>query len=68
MTIDEVIYCMKSYLPDSRLSCIECPYYGSFQIDSQTFICRSSEAHKMAIEALEKLKNINNEHKINGGD
>ena len=55
MTIEEAIYCMKSYLFENEVFCVNCPYYGSKQIDNQTFTCRSSEAHKLAIKALEKM-------------
>ena len=55
MTIKEAIFCMESYLPGNELSCVNCPYYGSKQIDNQGFTCCSSEAHKMAIEALKKM-------------
>ena len=48
MTIKEAIFCMKSYLPEGSYErCPECRYYGK---------CKSSEAHKMAIEALEELQ------------
>ena len=48
MTLEEAIYCMKSYLPDNRVeSCIRCKYYES---------CHSNEAHEMAIEALKAQK------------
>ena len=49
-------FCMNSYLPDSRESCLKCPYYGSVQVDKQVSTCKSSEAHKMAIKALQLLK------------
>lgn len=55
MTIEEAIYCMESYLFENELSCVNCPYYGSRQIDNQTCVCCSSEAHKLAIKALEKM-------------
>lgn len=55
MTIEEAIYCMESYLSENELSCINCPYYGSKQIDNQTFTCCSSEAHELAIKALKKM-------------
>lgn len=55
MTNEEAIYCMMSYLPDDRIEhCINCPYYGCNKIDEQISICKSSEAHKMAIKALEQ--------------
>ncbi len=62
MTIDEAIYCMKSYLPDSRISCQDCKYYGS-KDDGEAMICQSSAAHEMAIEALYWLGVLN---KLNG--
>ena len=50
MTKEEVIYCMESYLSnDSYEHCIKCKYYKE---DS----CESSEAHAMAIKALESQK------------
>ena len=57
MTIDEAIFCMESYLPESTYdSCCACPYYGKHQIEKNVFICESNEAHKMAINALTKIK------------
>ena len=57
MSIDEAIYCMKSYLPDNEIEqCAKCPYYGSVKKDSQTSFCRSAEAHRMAVIALERIK------------
>lgn len=57
MTIDDAIYCMKSYLPDIDIEhCLDCPYYGTVHYDDQTAVCRSSEAHRLAIAALEKMK------------
>ena len=63
MTINEAIYCMKSYLPDNEIEyCLNCPYYGTVHIDDQTAYCRSSDAHRLAIEALEKMKDgVNND-------
>lgn len=59
MTIDEAIYCMKSYLPDDRVEhCVNCPYYGSVEVEKNIYVCRSSDAHKTAIKALEKLSSI----------
>ena len=55
MTIQEAIYCMQSYLPETEAPdhCLECPYYGSKgDSNEQTYICKSSEAHRIAIEAL----------------
>lgn len=58
MTIPEAIYCMESYLPESKDSCIRCKYYGSKK-EGSIYVCKSSEAHKIAIEALkEKLKRL----------
>lgn len=46
MSKEEAIFCMKSYLPEGSYErCPKCKYYGN---------CKSSEAHKMAIEALEQ--------------
>ena len=57
MTLDEAIYCMKSYLPDETVEhCFNCPYYASKQIDEYTFLCESSTAHRMAIDALKRMK------------
>ena len=57
MTVDEAIYCMKSYLPDNDLeNCLTCPYYGSVRIEDNVSVCRSSEAHELAIKALIKMK------------
>ena len=53
LTIDEAIYCMKSYLPGNEIEdCLNCPYYGDDLISH----CRSSDAHKLAIMALEEIK------------
>ena len=55
MTREEAIYCLESYLPNNKIEhCVNCPYYGSVDVDWQIKICRSSEAHRMAIEALKK--------------
>lgn len=53
MTIQEAIYCMRSYLPDNEDSCYKCHYYGANKVDDQLYVCDSSEAHRMAIQALE---------------
>ena len=46
MTNEEAIYCMMSYLPEDTIEkCVNCKYYESG--------CKSSEAHLMAISALE---------------
>lgn len=56
MSIDEAIYCMRSYLPENKIEqCLGCPYYGSVK-KGQVSYCKSSEAHKLAIKALEILK------------
>ena len=56
MTIEEAIYCMKSYLPGNEVKdCVSCPYYGSVDDGDNCYVCRSSEAHRMAIRALEKM-------------
>lgn len=52
MTIDEAIYCMKSYLPDNRISCQDCKYYGSKDEGDGVFTCQSFAAHELAIKAL----------------
>lgn len=55
MTNEEAIYCMKSYLPDNTVEhCISCPYHGTRQVEGNLAICKSSEAHRMAIDALEQ--------------
>lgn len=57
MTIEEAIYCMKSYLPGNEVEgCLGCPYYGSVSCGDNCYTCKSSEAHKLAIEALTKMK------------
>lgn len=56
MSIDDAVYCMKSYLPDSDILCYGCKYYASKQLKDNVFTCRSDEAHRMAIEALERMK------------
>ena len=63
MTIDEAIYCMQSYLPeDGYYGCKYCPYYGAKKLPREgggvVRVCRSNEAHKMAIEALKAVKII----------
>ena len=56
MTIEEAIYCMKSYLHDNEVEdCVSCPYYGSVNDGDNCYVCRSDEAHRMAIRALEKM-------------
>lgn len=58
MTLEEAMYCMASYLPDADVEhCVNCPYRKAVQIDEQTFTCKSSEAHRMAIEALKEQAN-----------
>lgn len=55
ITIDEAIYCMKSYLPsDDYIHCTECKYYGCK--DNKT--CVSNEAHQIAINTMRKYKQI----------
>lgn len=57
MTIEEAIYCLKTYDPESDYSaCFKCPYYGSTKVNNNTYICQSNTARKMAIEALKKEK------------
>ena len=60
ITIDETIYCMKSYLPDSDVLCYGCEYYASKQLKDNVFTCRSDEAHKLAIKALERMRKEDN--------
>ena len=52
MTIQEAIYCMQSYLPETEAPdhCLDCPYYG---LKGDT--CKSSEAHRIAIKALQSI-------------
>ena len=55
MTTDEAVYCMRSYLPGRTITtCKKCVYYGENEVNPNVYTCRSSEAHKMAIKALEK--------------
>ena len=55
ITIDEAIYCMKSYLPsDDYTHCTECKYYGCN--DNNT--CKSNEAHQKAIDTMRKYQKI----------
>lgn len=62
MSIGEAIYCMKAYLPEhSWEDCINCKYYGSVEVDERTYICQAAEAHRMAIKALEKMKENNSD-------
>lgn len=56
MTIDEAIYCMRSYLPDEEERCYACPCYASRHEDGSVYVCASSEAHMKAIDALTELK------------
>lgn len=52
MTIEEVIYCMTSYLPGNEIEhCLSCPYYGTKKVGFMK-LCRSSEAHQMAADIL----------------
>ena len=58
MTIQEAIYCMESYLPETESPdhCLDCPYYGSQgNPNEQVYVCKSSEAHRIAIKALQSL-------------
>ena len=58
MTIQEAIYCMESYLPETESPdhCLDCPYYGSqSNPNEQVYVCKSSEAHRIAIKALQSL-------------
>jgi hypothetical protein len=45
MTREEAIFCEKSYIGET--DCRDCNYYG-------TNTCKSKEAHKMAVKALEQ--------------
>lgn len=54
MTAEEAIFCMGSYLPDSKDACPRCPYYGSVALDGQASTCLSSQGHRLAMEALGK--------------
>ena len=60
MTIEEAIYCMKSYLPDtnSYTECKKCKYYKSKMDARGCYLCQSSEAHKMAIRSLEAWQKV----------
>lgn len=50
MTIDEAIFCEKSYIGETN--CVDCKYYG-------TEICQSRESHRIAVKALESTaKNV----------
>lgn len=55
MSIDEAIYCMKSYLPsDDYTHCTECKYYGC----NTNGTCKSNEAHQKAISIMRKYQKI----------
>ena len=54
MTIKEAIYCMESYLSESSEHCGKCRYYGINTGKEGERYCMSSEAHRMAILALEQ--------------
>lgn len=45
MTIEEAIFCEKSYIGETN--CIDCKYYG-------TETCQSRESHRMAVKALKQ--------------
>ena len=51
MTIEEAIFCERSYIGETN--CIDCKYYGS-----ET--CQSRESHKMAIKALQQQLKMGN--------
>lgn len=56
MTNKEAIHCMKSYLPNDKVEhCISCPYYGSNKANG-VYYCKSNDAHKLAIQALEQTE------------
>lgn len=59
MSIDEAIFCMKSYVPEygGYELCDGCKYYASKEISKNVFVCSSGEARKIAIEALNNFKN-----------
>lgn len=61
MTIEETIYCMKSYLPDDNEHCTNCKYYKSKMTARGCYLCQSNEAHKIAIKLLETWKQIKEE-------
>lgn len=65
MTVQEAIYCMKTYLPDSEASCTDCQYYGAVDDGDNVFTCKSSEAHELAIKALEQMKSLANTKNTN---
>ena len=55
MSIDEAIYCMKSYMPNEEYThCTECKYYGARNNNT----CASSEAHQVAVETMRKYQKI----------
>ena len=60
MTYAEAAYCMQSYLPDEDVThCTECPYYGCKELGDGSEngrTCRSSEAHRMAMQALKFME------------
>lgn len=57
MTIDEAIYCMQSYLPETDCDlCANCKWYGYKKMNKNLYVCASSEAHRMAIQALKDVK------------
>lgn len=45
MTIEEAIFCEKSYIGETN--CTDCKYYG-------TETCQSRESHRMAVKALKQ--------------
>ena len=57
MTNEEAIYCLQSYQPDARDDmCLKCKYYGTVPEEGleECFVCKSDEARRMAISALEQ--------------
>ena len=57
MSVQEAIFCMASYMPGNHMSCVNgCPHYGSILVSDNppTYVCRSSEAHQLATEALSR--------------
>lgn len=57
MSLQEAIFCMMSYLPGNHMSCTNgCHHYGSVLVSENppTYVCRSSEAHRLAADALSR--------------
>lgn len=63
MTIEEAVYCMKSYVDNDKYEhCISCPYYSANIIEQDelctVYECNSDVAHMMAIASLEAWEKI----------